>query len=227
MLHSETRNHSTDLFLKAPFCEFNLRLWLSVNRATSTQLPGALFSSIRASPPHLLSNFVPGACPIGKVHTPIYLLTFFFCEERKKRVKTLVKLPVFFPRSRFLGAFIPLFFCTPFQIECNHLRFLLGILVVCLCRVFCCSGCLSFPESTQHASGKRHHHQAINGRELQLDKNYNLRKEGTEILFFCLIFSTQNRYNDSRSQSKIMLIQTAVAEIFSSAGLPLELHLCP
>lgn len=214
MLHSETQNHSTDLFQKAPFCSFTLRLRLSVNRATSTHLLGAPFSSITAS--HPLSNYVPGACPIGKVQASIYLITFFFCEESKNCVKTLVKLPVFFPRPRFLGMFFPLSCLCSISDWLQPSQIFVWDFVFFVCSgVFCCLGCLSLPRSTQCASGKRHHHQAVDGWELQLDKNYNLRKEGTEILFFCLIFSTINKYNDWRSRSKITLIQTAITEILA------------
>lgn len=61
-----------------------------------------------------------------------------------------------------------------------------------------------------------------------LENSYNLRKEGTEIIFLPYLLHT-NRPNDPRSQSIMTWrIHTGITETFSRAGMPLELHLlCP
>lgn len=147
----------------------------------------------------------------------IYLLAHIFLLWREQELcQNTCETASIFPQAKVSwDAFSSIFFVLHFRLIATISDFCLGFWFFVCSGVFCCLGCLSLPRSTQCASGKRHHHQAMDGWELQLDKNYNLRKEGTEILFFCLIFSTIHKYNDWRSRSKITLIQTAITEILA------------
>lgn len=142
MLYSETQNHSTDSFQKAPFCKFTLRLWLSVSRVTSTCLPGTSFSSLRASSPHPLSNYVSGSHPIGRCRHLFNCSHFSTVKKGGIVSKHLWNCQYFSQAKVSWSVYSSVLFGLHFRLNVSwddkHLRFFFGILI------FCCSGFLLF-----------------------------------------------------------------------------------
>lgn len=133
MLHSETQICRIDLFqwiLSAS--SLPDQGWQLIGQ--HLRICQESISSFRASLPCPLSNCVPGECSPGKVQAQreteetaghfISLLSFFLCEKRKSCVKKHIELPAFFPRYGYLECWFLYLVFTPFQIDCNHFRFL-------------------------------------------------------------------------------------------------------